>query len=222
MFVRLDFWPFALLSQWLAIHRMKCIIGKKFEMTQRFNDDGRVLPVTVIAAEPCVVTMIKTAERDGYAAVQLASGLAKRITKPLAGHFGGLGKFKVAREFRGAGVSGERGEKIDVGMFAPGDIVDVIGTSKGRGFQGVVKRHGFHGSPASHGHKDQLRMPGSIGSKRQGPVQKGKRMAGRMGGERVTVKNLTVVEVDVKNNRIALLGAVPGARGSVVLIQAVK
>lgn len=191
-------------------------------MTQRFSDDGRVLPVTVIAALPCVVTAVKTEERDGYAAVQLATGAAKRVTKPLAGHFKELGSFARVREFRGADVSGERGEKINVSVFAPGDVVDVVGTSKGRGFQGVVKRHGFHGSPASHGHKDQLRMPGSIGSKRQGPVQKGKRMAGRMGGERVTVKNLTVVDVDVKTNRIAVLGAVPGARGSLVLIQTVK
>lgn len=201
---------------------MKAIIGKKLEMTQRFSDDGRVLPVTIIAAEPCVVTSVKTADRDGYVAVQLATGDTKRIAKPLAGHYRELGAFAVSREFRGVGISGERGERVDVSVFAPGDVVDVIGTSKGRGFQGVVKRHGFHGSPASHGHKDQLRMPGSIGSKRQGPVQKGKRMAGRMGGEQVTVKNLKVIDVDTKTNRIAVLGAIPGSRGSMVLIQAVR
>lgn len=201
---------------------MKFIIGKKFEMTQRFEAGGHVVPVTLIQAGPCVVTQVKDIEKDGYRAIQIGFGNAKKLTKSIAGHVGELGSFEVLREFRvPQDVSYERGAQVDVTVFEPGDKVKVTGTSKGRGFQGVVKRHGFHGSPATHGHKDQLRMPGSIGSKRQGPVAKGKRMAGRMGGEQVTVTNLVVMDIDKKTNQIALKGAVPGARGSLVLIQSV-
>lgn len=113
------------------------------------------------------------------------------------------------------------GSAVDIASFAPGELVQVVGTSKGRGFQGVVKRHGFHGHPKSHGHKDQLRMPGSIGSKRQGPVAKGKRMAGRMGSDRVTVKNLEIIEVDSAARLLAVKGAVPGARGALILVSSV-
>ncbi|MBI4280688.1 50S ribosomal protein L3 [Candidatus Uhrbacteria bacterium] len=201
---------------------MKFILGRKMEMTQRFGSDGRVIPVTLVEAGPCVVTRVKQPEVDGYQAVQLGFGKAKKATKPVAGQLKGLGPFRFLREFRAADVSSlTPGVSLDVSLFSPGDKIQIIGTSKGRGFQGVVKRHHFSGSPASHGHKDQLRMPGSIGSKRQGPVQKGKRMAGRMGGERVTVKNLEIVEVDAAKNLLALKGAVPGARGSLVLIQSV-
>jgi large subunit ribosomal protein L3 len=199
---------------------MKFIIGKKIEMTQRFGDDGRVVPVTLIQAGPCVVTQVKDATRDGYRAVQIGFGHSKHITKSITGHLKDTGSFEVLREFRvPEGDSLEYGATIQAGVFEPGDIVKVVATSKGRGFQGVVKRHGFKGSPATHGHKDQLRMPGSIGSKRQGPVAKGKRMPGRMGGERITVTNLKVVDIDAKTNQLAVRGAVPGARGSLVLIQ---
>lgn len=199
---------------------MKFILAKKLEMTQKFKDDGKVVPVTLVTAGPCVVTQIKTDEADGYKSVQVGFGETKHVSKPQAGHFKDRGRFTVTREFRVPDVAGyELGSKIDVSAFSPGDSIMVIGTSKGRGFQGVVKRHHFHGSPASHGHKDQLRMPGSIGSKRQGPVQKGKRMAGRMGTDRVTVKNLEVVAVDVEHNQLAIKGAVPGARGGLLIIQ---
>lgn len=190
------------------------------EMTQEYAADGRVVPVTLVSAGPCTITRVKQVEGDGYVAVQLGFGEAKKVTKPVAGQFGELGKFQFVREFRVTDAAGfDQGAKIDVTTFTPGDMVQVVGTSKGHGFQGVVKRHGFHGSPASHGHKDQLRMPGSIGSKRQGPVQKGKRMAGRMGNDRVTVKNLEIVSVDSAKNMIAIKGAIPGARGALILVQ---
>ena len=201
---------------------MKFILGKKIAMSQRFAANGEVVPVTLVEAGPCVITQVKQDETDGYRAVQVAFGAAKKVLKPQAGHFKDLGNFRFMREFRvGADASYERGAKIDASTFSVGDVVQVVGTSKGHGFQGVVKRHGFHGSPASHGHKDQLRMPGSIGSKRQGPVQKGKRMAGRMGNDQVTVKNLEIIEVDAERNVLAIKGAVPGAPGSLVLIQSV-
>lgn len=185
---------------------MKFILAKKLEMSQVYQKDGTVIPVTLLEAGPCEVTAIKTPEKDGYAAVQVGFGARRK-------------SFRFLREFRVSDTGNfERGTKLEAALFAPGETVTVVGTSKGLGFQGVVKRHGFHGSPKSHGHKDQLRMPGSIGSKRQGPVEKGKRMAGRMGGERVTVKNLLVMQVDQEKNRLAVKGAVPGARGSLVLI----
>ncbi len=200
---------------------MKFIIGKKQEMSQIFKDDGTVIPVTLIQAGPCTVTDVMTEEKDGYSAVQVGFGKAKQAVKPQQGQ---AKKYKadpvvVTREFRVNETELKQGDKIDVSTFVEGDKVDVIGESKGKGFQGVVKRHGFHGSPASHGHKDQLRMPGSIGA--QGPqrVLKGKRMGGRMGGERVTVKNLEVVAIDAKNNMLAIKGAVPGARNSLILIR---
>lgn len=184
---------------------MKYILARKIEMSQRFRADGTVLPVTVLEAGPCTVAGIRTPERDGYAAVRLGLGARQRL-----------------REVRVPEVAGiDRGATITADTFAPGEFVTVVGESKGRGFAGVVKRHGFHGHPASHGHKDQLRMPGSIGSKRQGPVAKGKRMAGRMGGDQVTVKNLEVVEVDAEKNRLVIKGAVPGARGSLLLVKSV-
>lgn len=186
---------------------MKFILAKKLEMSQRFKPDGTAVPVTLLKADSATVTDVKTAERDGYAAVQLGVGEKKK---------------QVRREFRVTGTEEySLGASVDVSIFAPGDLVAVVGTSKGRGFQGVVKRHGFHGHPASHGHKDQLRMPGSIGSKRQGPVAKGKRMAGRMGADRVTVKNLEVIEVDAEKKILAVKGAVPGARGTLILVSSV-
>jgi large subunit ribosomal protein L3 len=198
---------------------MKFIIGRKLEMTQIFRDNGTVVPVTLVKADPCVVTQVKEEAKDGYVAVQIGCSEAKGLNKPEAGHLKDLPALSTLREFRTESSDLKRGDKIEVASFVPGDRVDIIGTSKGRGFQGVVKRHGFHGSPASHGHKDQLRMPGSIGSRRQGPIAKGKRMAGHMGDARVTVKNLEIISVDVGKNLLAVKGAVPGARGSLLLIK---
>lgn len=197
---------------------MKFLFGRKIEMSQIFQENGTVVPVTLILAEPCVVTQVKTPEKDGYAAVQIGSGEARHLKKPQAGHLKELGALSTMREFRVKETTLKRGDTLNVSQFEPGDVVDVIGHSKGHGFQGVVKRHGFHGSPASHGHKDQLRMPGSIGSRRQGPVARGKRMAGHMGDQQVTVKNLEIVSVDPNKNIVAIKGAVPGARGGLVLI----
>lgn len=198
---------------------MKFILGRKLEMTQIFHDDGLVIPVTLVKAEPCVVTQVKTKEIDGYVAVQIGNGKAKNLNKPQTGHVKDLPAVETLREFRLDSTDLKRGDEIKVSLFVPGEKVDVIGTSKGHGFQGVVKRHGFHGSPASHGHKDQLRMPGSVGSRRQGPIAKGKRMAGHMGDAKTTVKNLEIVSVDPGKNLLAIKGALPGARGSLLLIQ---
>ncbi len=198
---------------------MKFIVGRKIEMTQQFKEDGTVVPVTLVHAEPCVVTQVKSEETDGYQAVQIGCEESKKLSKPEAGHLKAVGMFSTLREFRVDKTELKLGDKIEVGTFAPGEKVDVIGVSKGRGFAGVVKRHGFHGSPASHGHKDQLRMPGSIGSRRQGPPQKGKRMGGHMGTDRVTVKNLEIVSIDPEKNILAIKGAIPGARGGLILIQ---
>lgn len=181
--------------------------------------------MTVVKAEPCVVTQIKTADRDGYAALQVGTGAKKRMNKPIAGHLKALGTFSRLREFRPAITDKipnlKVGDKLDIGQFAAGDKVNVVGYSKGRGFQGVVKRHGFHGSPKTHGHKDQLRMPGSIGATAPQRVFKGMRMAGHMGNARASVKHLEVVDVNVEKSELMLKGAVPGARRSLVLIQAV-
>lgn len=190
-------------------------------MSQRFRADGSVTPVTIVSVAPCVVTDVKTQGRDGYNAIQVGGGVAKHLAKPQAGHLKDLSPAAVLREFRMDDVSSfARGQVVPVDVFVPGDLVTAIGTSKGRGFQGVVKRHGFHGHPTTHGHKDQTRMPGSIGSKRQGPVAPGKRMAGRMGSDRVTIKNLEVIEVDAAKGLIALRGAVPGARGGLLILTA--
>lgn len=202
---------------------MKFILAKKVGMSQVFAEDGTVIPVTLLQATPNVVTQVKTVERDGYQAVQVGFGSkkAKHTSKPLQGHFKDLGLFAYVKEFRTADAY-ERGQQITVEQFVQGDKVDAVGISIGRGFAGVVKRHGFHGSPATHGHKDQLRMPGSLASKRQGPVAKGKRMGGHMGTDVVTVKNLTVVAIDAANNILKVKGAVPGATGAVVTIKSSK
>lgn len=197
-------------------------------MSQIWNDQGKVVPVTIVEAEPCVVTQVKSADKDGYEALQfgfsargvLASGggTSRKLSKPMQGHLKDLPQLRGFKEFRGNDLQLKRGDTIDVSVFNPGDKVKVTGTSKGKGFQGVVKRHGFHGSPATHGHKDQLRMPGSIGSGGVQKVFKGTRMGGRMGGDKVTVYPLEIVAVDKEKNQIIIKGAIPGARGSVVTI----
>lgn len=198
---------------------MKFIIGKKLGMTQVWQGD-KVLAVTKVQAGPCFVAQVKDAARDGYEAVQIGYGekKAKKTAKPQKGHLQGLNNFRYLKEFRTVGADLKRGDKIDVNTFAVGDIVDVVGTSKGKGFQGVVKRHGFHGHPTTHGTKDAVRMPGSIGSTGPAHVFKGTRMGGHMGDERVTVKNLEVVQVDAVNNLLFIKGAVPGAVNGLLLI----
>lgn len=188
-------------------------------MTQKFAADGRVVPVTKILAGPCTITQIKKQDRDRYQAVQVGFGGRRVLNKPLAGHLRGLKNFRFLKEFRVSDLEGlERGKNVTVGTFEPGDRVQVTGTSKGRGFQGVVKRHHFHGHPVSHGHKDQLRKSGSIGSGGVQKVFKNLRMAGQMGNEQVTVKNLEIVAIDEENNLLFIKGAVPGARHGLVMI----
>lgn len=201
------------------------IIGKKVGMTQVYAEDGRALPVTVIEAGPCVVVQRKSTERDGYAAVQLGlveSRKAKRVTKPMQGHFekAGLPPCRVLRELPVADDAEVAvGDKVSVELFAPGDSVNVVGTSKGRGFQGVMKRHNFGGGKASHGSMFH-RAPGSIGqSAYPSRVLKGMKAAGHMGSDRVTVRNLEVVRVDTDNNLLIVRGSVPGAGGSYVVIR---
>jgi len=201
---------------------MKFIIGRKLEMSQRYRPTGEVVPVTLVKVEPCVVTQVRTLEKDGYTALQIGTGSKRHIAKPQAGHLkasGDHGNLATLREFRVDSVDGiAAGAVCDVESFVNGDVIDVTGISKGKGFQGVVKRWGFAGGPASHGHKDNLRMPGSIGSGGIQHVLKGLKMAGRMGGDQVTVQNLEIVEVS--KDMIAVKGAVPGARGATLLITA--
>ena len=200
---------------------MKFILAKKLEMSQVYRPDGTVVPVTLVQAGPCLVTQVKSVETDGYQSIQLGFLPAKKLTKSLEGHLKDLPKLSVIREFRvDATAEVKRGDEITSSVFAVGDKIDVTGTSKGKGFQGVVKRHGFHGHPSSHGHKDQERMPGSIGAGGVQHVLKGRRMAGHMGDETVTVKNLQVVEMR-ENGIIALKGAVPGARNAIIEIRSV-
>ncbi|MBI4256786.1 50S ribosomal protein L3 [Candidatus Uhrbacteria bacterium] len=199
---------------------MSFIIGRKIEMTQQFKEDGTVVPVTLIKAEPNTVTQVRDTERDGYVAVQLGSEVKTDLSKPQAGHLKDLPQTKTIREFRVDRTDVKRGDTVTVEVFVPGTHVDVIGLSKGRGYAGVMKRYHFHGKNATHGTKDQERMPGSNASQRQGKVIKGKRMSGRMGAQRVTVKNLEVVSTDLQTSIIAIKGAVPGPRGGLVMIKA--
>ena len=191
-------------------------------MTQVFKEDGLVVPVTAVAVEPNVITQIKTEDKDGYRAIQVGFGRVKKISKAQTGHLNGLDEsVKVLREFcLAADDLGalKRGDKLSVSIFEPGDEVQVVGTSKGRGFQGVVKRHGFSGSPATHGHKDQERMSGSIGATSPSRVFKGMRMGGRMGNNQVTVQGLEIIEVDQEKNILYIKGAVPGAVNGLLLI----
>lgn len=202
---------------------MKALLGTKIGMTQIISDDGRAVPVTLIQAGPLTVTQVKTVETDGYTAVQVAYGEGKNLSKAVAGHVKPaqvtpkhIREFRVAELPEGLKV----GDTIDVSAFALGDIVDATGTSKGKGFAGTVKRHNFNTSKKTHGGNGNVRKPGSIGSMYPQKVFKGKRMAGRMGHERVTVKNLEVAYVDSVNNLIGLKGAVPGPRKGLIVINA--
>jgi large subunit ribosomal protein L3 len=194
------------------------ILGKKIGMTSIFDDNGQMIPCTIIEAGPCYVTQIRTKDRDGYEAVQLGFDEIKErlVNKPLKGHFkkGGVKPLRLISEFRNFnGTHLELGQEVRVDSFQQGDIVDVSGRSKGRGFQGVVKRHHFGGvGMTTHGQSDRVRAPGSIGaSSYPSRVMKGRRMAGRMGGERVTVKNLMVLKVITESNILIVKGSVPGA-----------
>lgn len=204
---------------------MKAIIGKKIGMTSVFGAEGKQIAVTIIEAEPNVVTQVKTGETDGYEALQLAFGEKKEKNTPKAelNHFSkaNTSAKKVVKEFRDFSVEKNIGETVGVDIFQEGEVVNVIGTSKGKGFQGVVKRHGFAGvGEQSHGQHDRQRAPGSIGgSSYPSRVFKGMRMAGRMGGDRVKMKGLTVVKIFPDKNYILVSGSVPGHNGSIVFIQ---
>jgi len=200
---------------------MKALLGTKIGMTQILAEDGTATPVTLIQAGPVTVTQVKSVESDGYNAVQVAFGLGKNLSKAVAGHVkSSKTSPKHIREFRVDELPADLtvGATIDVSAFALGDVVDATGTSKGKGFAGTVKRHNFNTSKSTHGGNGNVRKPGSIGSMYPQKVFKGKRMAGRMGGERVTVKNLEVAYVDLENNLIGLKGAVPGPRKSLIVI----
>jgi large subunit ribosomal protein L3 len=217
--------PAKTLDRFLADRRepmIQGLIGKKLGMSQIFDDTGLAYPVTVLEVGPCVVTQIKTPERDGYSAVQLGFGLDKRLNRPERGHRQASGFMsRTLREVPASDTADMAvGQVITADAFAEGDLVDVTGTSKGRGFQGVVKRHGFRGGPKTHGQSDRLRAPGSIGSSATpGRVFKGMRMAGRMGNDRVTIQNLKVLRVDPERNLLLVEGSVPGANESLVMVR---
>lgn len=207
---------------------MQGIIGKKIGMTRIFGEDGQAIPVTVIEAGPCPVVQIKTQDKDGYAAVQIGFDQKRKklMTLPLLGHFekAKIEPRRILREFKAEAVEGLKvGQEVKVDMFSSGEKVNITGISKGLGFQGGVRRHGFRGGPKTHGQSDRLRAPGSIGSSSYpSRVFKGQKMPGRMGGERVTVRNLKVVQVDAERNLLLVRGAVPGKMNSFLSIRKVK
>jgi large subunit ribosomal protein L3 len=204
---------------------LKGLIGRKIGMTQIFDESGRAIPVTLIEAGPCFVSQIKTAETDGYSAVQLAYGEVKpkRLSKAQLGHLktNNLPPVRVLREFRTKKIEDiNPGDELNASVFAAGEFVDVVGTSKGKGFAGAMKRHGFHGGPATHGQSDRQRSPGSSGSgTTPGRVYKGKRRPGQMGNVQVTSSHIRVAMVDPERNLIAVQGSVPGAKGGTVVIK---
>ena len=199
---------------------MNFLVGHKLNMTQYFDEaSGEVIPVTVIKAGLMTVTQVKSADsKDKYNAVQVGMGKKKKVSKSLQGHLKDLGTFSVLSEFKVTDpASYKRGQKVEISGFVPGEFVNVIGVSKGRGFAGAMKRHGFAGFPASHGH-NKPRSVGSIGQRFPQHVRKGMRMSGHMGVEQVTVKNLQIVEVDTAKNLITVKGAVPGHRNGLVKV----
>ncbi len=197
------------------------IIGRKLGMTQIYRDSGEAEAVTAVEAGPCTVIQVKTAAKEGYNAVQLGFGEAKRLKSPQRGHLKELGQFRYLREFRVDDAEAvEVGDRVDVSLFKEGDLIDVTGVSKGKGFAGVVKRHHFAGGPKTHGQSDRHRHAGSIGATTSpGRVFKGMRMAGRMGGERVTVRHLEVFKADPERNLLLVKGAVPGSKNGLLLIR---
>lgn len=197
------------------------MLGRKLAMSRMVDTQGRVVATTLISVGPCYVTQIKTPERDGYRAVQIGYGESGKLSKPRLGHLGKVGKLRHLREVPLAPDGAvEVGEKFDASLFEPEERVDVVGVTKGRGFAGVVRRHRFHGGPKTHGQSDRWRAPGAIGAgTTPGRVFKGTRMAGRMGGDQVTVKDLQIVAVDPEHALVAIKGAVPGPRGGVLLIK---
>jgi large subunit ribosomal protein L3 len=206
------------------VERMpKGILGKKVGMTQIFTDKGLAIPVTVIEAGPCMVIQKKTPEKDGYSAIQFGFGEKRErlFTKPLAGHFtkAGIRPLRYLREMLVEDPEVfQIGQEIKADIFAQGEKVDVVGTSKGKGFAGAIKRHGFHCGPMAHGSKYH-RSPGSLGAKGPARVYKGRKLPGHMGTDRVTVQNLEVIKVDADRNLIAVRGAIPGPKGGLVLVK---
>ena len=204
---------------------MPGLLGKKIGMTSVFSADGKNVPCTVIEVGPCVVTQVKTVEKDGYEALQLGfkDQKEKHLTKPELGHFkkAGVDPKRHLAEFKGVGADYKIGDTVSVDLFADTEFVDIVGTSKGKGFQGVVKRHGFGGvGQSTHGQHNRLRAPGSIGAcSYPAKVFKGMRMAGQMGNERVTVQNLQVVKIIPEHNLLMIKGSVPGSKGSIVIIE---
>jgi large subunit ribosomal protein L3 len=196
------------------------LIGRKVGMTQVFADDGTIVPVSVVAVEPNTVTRLRTLDRDGYTAVQIGTGTARRLTKPRLGQLKDLPRVKDIREFRVDDVDGyDVGQTFDVSLFAAGDAVDITGVSKGKGFAGTIKRHHFRRGPETHG-SDSHRAPGSIGGgTTPGKVFKGTGMAGRMGNARTTVKKATIVRTDSERNLLLVKGPVPGARNALVIVR---
>ena len=203
---------------------MKTLLGTKLGMTQLLAEDGKAIPVTLIQAGPVTVTQVKTVETDGYNAVQVAFGEGKNLSKAVAGHVKSAEVTpKYIREFRVDDLPEVKvGDQINVSAFAVGDVVDATGTSKGKGFAGTIKRHNFNRHKKTHGGKGNVRKPGSIGSMYPQKVFKGKRMAGQMGAERVTVKNLEVAYVDPETNLIGVKGAVPGPRKGLIILGGTK
>lgn len=201
--------------------KRQAILGKKVGMTQLFTETGEVVPVTVIEAGPCYVTQIKTEAMDGYNAIQIGFGHAKRLNKPQKGHLGELPPLRYLREIRTDDVDQYQvGQVIDVSLFEQGETVDVTGISKGKGFAGAMKRHHFGGGPITHGQSDRQRAVGSIGAgTTPGRVYKGLRRPGHMGNERVTVLNLKVVKVDPERNLLAVRGAIPGPKDGLVYVR---
>ena len=197
------------------------ILGRKVGMTQYFDRQGEARPVTIIEAGPCLVIQVKTQENDGYQAVQLGFGHAKRLNSPQKGHLKKLGQFRYLREFRVGDASQYKvGQRLGAELFQAGDLVDITGISKGRGFAGAMRRHGFRSGPRTHGQSDRHRAPGSIGSgTTPGRVLKGLKMAGHMGNARVTVRKLRVLESNPATGILVVEGAVPGARNGLLAIK---
>ena len=200
------------------------LLGKKLGMSQYIYDDGRMVPVTVIEMGPCTITQLRTQEKDGYEKVQLGFQTVKKANSPKKGHLKNTDLFRYLREVPADTLEGlEVGQQIGPDLFESGEYVTLVGTSKGRGFQGTVKRHGFHGGSRTHGQSDRLRAPGSIGmGTTPGRVFKGKKMSGHMGNVRVTVKNLEVVDVDKERNLLLVKGGVPGAPQGLVTVHKAK